>query len=1132
MDRPDPDELLDKLQREEEKKQRGKLKVFFGASAGVGKTFAMLQAARRCRDEGIDVAVGVAETHGRKETVALLDGLPAIPAARHSYRGKVLAEFDLDAALVRKPRLILVDELAHSNVSGARHLKRWQDLESLNDVVGQITGIRVWETVPDRIFDLADEVTLVDLPADELLGRLREGKVYLPQQAEHAVRNFFRKGNLIALRELALRRTADRVDAQMREYRADQSIERIWQARERIIACVGPGPESATLVRAAARLAASLKADWLAVYVETPKLQRLSDTVRKRTLDALKLAAELGAETVTLDGPDAARTLLAYARMRNVPRLVAGVPRTRRRFAESVGERLLQSATDIDVTLVGTGSTGARRGARSDVLSFASSFGDERRSKPRGYAYAVAISAGITVLATELLHRIDLANLAMLYLLGVIFAAAKLGHGPGVLISFLSVAAFDFFFVSPRMSLSVSDTQYLLTFAVMLLTSLTISHLTSSLRGQARIATLRERRTSAMYAMTRELGAALTTGQIIEIGMRHVAEVFQARVAILLPDSADQVRQKVEEPNPAILLWAPALDTDIAQWVHDQQKPAGHGTDTLPAAEALYLPLKAPMRTRGVLALVASRFEDLAVPEQRRMIDTFAAQIALALERMHYVEIAQDALVSMESERLRNSLLSAISHDLRTPLTAIVGFASMLAGQQHGGLAPPRPQAERDLIEAIHEEALRMTRLVTNLLDMARLQAGAVRLNRQWLMLEEVVGAALAACRRILSSHPVHVHVPAELPLMRLDPVLMEHLFANLFENAAKYTPAGAPLSIDARVLENGGHRSVKVALEDSGPGLPPGMEARVFDKFTRGEKESAKPGIGLGLAICRAIVDAHDGGIGAENRLDGQGRVLGARFWFMLPADETPPADEPLESDPDAAEPNVTIVLIEDEKQIRRFVRTSLQAQGMTVFDAESGRQGLVEVATRKADLAIVDLGLPDTDGLDVIRELRGWTDLPIIVLSARSQEEQKVAALDAGADDYLSKPFGVSELLARIRAQLRRRNRGGQEDTPRVRFGGIVVDLTARRVTRDSEVVHLTPIEYRLLVTLVRHAGRVLTHRQLLRDVWGPSHVESHHYLRIYMGHLRQKLERDPAQPEHIVTETGVGYRLADVQ
>jgi two-component system sensor histidine kinase KdpD len=951
MVRPDPDELLDKLQREEEKRQRGRLKIFFGASAGAGKTFAMLQAARRRRDEGVDVVVGIAETHGRQETAALLDGLEVLPRARIEYRARPLAEFDLDAALARKPQLMLIDELAHTNVPGTRHLKRWQDvqevldagidvyttvnvqhLESLNDVVGQITQIRVWETVPDRVFDFADEVTLVDLPAEELLDRMREGKVYLPQQAEQAVRNFFRKGNLIALRELALRRTADRVDAQMREYRADQSIDRIWQARDRLIACIGPGADSAALVRAAARLAASLRADWLAVYVETPALQRLPDAERKRTLDALKLAAELGAETVTLDGEDAARTVVAYARMRNVSKLVAGaapigswrgpVARGWRRLTgQSVRERLTAIAGDLDVTLIGT-STGrphnvsraGRGGQGSDanmgsssssangtggaglskrLFGFGAAKGGERRSGPRAYWGAVAIGACVTAIASALLGRLDLTNLAMLYLLGVVFAAARLGRGPAVLLSFLSVAAFDFFFVPPRLSFSVTDTQYLLTFAGIFLTALVISHLTSTLRRQARIATLRERRTSAMYAMTRELGAALTAAQIIEIGTRHVGDIFQARVAILLPDGADRLRQKVGQIDPTATQSAPSLDLDIAQWVYDQQKPAGRGTDTLPATDALYLPLKAPMRTRGVLALAAAHAEELLVPEQQRMLDTFAAQIALAIERVHYVEIAQDALVSMESERLRNSLLSAISHDLRTPLTAIVGFASMLAEQD--GVVPPHTSGE--LVEAIHEEALRMTGLVTNLLDMARLQAGGVKLNRQWSMLEEAIGAALRSCRRTLAARPLRIHVPPELPLLRFDAVLMERLFANLLENAAKYTPAGTPLTIGAHVEEDGARRVVKVTLDDEGPGLPAGMETRIFEKFARGEKESAKPGIGLGLAICQAIVNAHGGTIGAENRRGGSdgsgGAGGGARFWFSLPIEDGAPALE-----------------------------------------------------------------------------------------------------------------------------------------------------------------------------------------------------------------------------------------------
>ncbi|ABI87879.1 universal stress family protein [Burkholderia ambifaria AMMD] len=920
MNRPDPDQLLDKLQRDEEKQRRGQLKIFFGASAGVGKTYAMLQAARQRLQDGVDVVVGIVETHGRGETAALLDGLDVLPLARIEYRGRTLAEFDLDGALARAPQLILVDELAHSNVQGARHLKRWQDvyelldagidvyttvnvqhLESLNDVVGAITGIRVWETVPDRVFDAADEVTLVDLPAEELLERMRDGKVYLAQQAERAVRNFFRKGNLIALRELALRRTADRVDAQMREYRADRSIQRIWQARERLLVCVGPGPEAPTLVRAAARLAASVRADWIAVYVETPRLQRLPDARRQRTLDALKLAAELGAETATLAGDDAVAALIGYAKVRNVSKIVAGGSSKvglARRFARPFGEKLAERAGDVDLMLIRASASDEVRavpldaGARDWRDAFAHL--GTRRSPLQHYLYAAAICAAITGVASVVSARLDLTNLVMLYLLGVVFSAVRLGRGPGVLQSFLSVAAFDFFFVPPRMSFSVSDTQYLLTFFGMLLTSLVISHLTSTLTRQASIAQRRERRTGAIYAMARELGAALTTEQIVEIGSRHVGEVFRARVAFLLPDSADQVRQKIEEPDAVVTLTGADLDCDVGQWVYDQQKPAGRGTDTLPATTALYLPLKAPMRTRGVLAVASRDPRELEVPEQLRMLDAFAAQIALALERVHYVEIARDALVNMESERLRNSLLSAISHDLRTPLTTIVGFSSMLANAR--AAAPHTPAAERsaqregELVDAIHDEALRMMGIVTNLLDMARLQAGSVQLKREWSLLEETVGAALAACKRVLAQHPARVSLPADLPLLQMDAVLMERLFTNLFENAAKYTPADTPIDIGAERVTDDGHPFVRVHVDDHGPGLPSGMETRIFDKFTRGEKESATPGIGLGLAICRAIVEAHGGRIGALNRTGPDGRVTGARFWFTLPVD-TPPA-------------------------------------------------------------------------------------------------------------------------------------------------------------------------------------------------------------------------------------------------
>ncbi|MCR5898520.1 DUF4118 domain-containing protein, partial [Burkholderia sp. HAN2018] len=576
---------------------------------------------------------------------------------------------------------------------------------------------------------------------------------------------------------------------------------------------------------------------------------------------------------------------------------------------------------DVDLMLIRASASDEARAAPLDARArdwrdaFAQ-FGTHR-SPPRHYAYAAAICAAITVVASLVSERLDLTNLVMLYLLGVVFSAVRLGRGPGVLQSFLSVAAFDYFFVPPRMSFSVSDTQYLLTFFGMLLTSLVISHLTSTLTRQASVAQRRERRTGAIYAMARELGAALTTEQIVEIGSRHVGEVFRARVAFLLPDSADKVRQKIEEPDAAVTLTGADLDSDVGQWVYDQQKPAGRGTDTLPATVALYLPLKAPMRTRGVLAVASREPRELEVPEQQRMLDAFAAQIALALERVHYVEIARDALVNMESERLRNSLLSAISHDLRTPLTTIVGFSSMLANgraaAQGGDAAAAERFAQREgeLVDAIHDEALRMTGIVTNLLDMARLQAGSLQLKRQWSLLEETVGAALAACKRVLSRHPARVVLPADLPLLQMDAVLMERLFTNLFENAAKYTPPDTPLEIGAERVTDDGLPFVRVHVDDHGPGLPAGMETRIFDKFTRGEKESATPGIGLGLAICRAIVEAHGGKIGALNRTAPDGHVTGARFWFTLPV-ETPPAAPAVSDDepevPGASSPSESL--------------------------------------------------------------------------------------------------------------------------------------------------------------------------------------------------------------------------------
>lgn len=886
--RPDPDALLERLQEEERKAQRGKLKIFFGASAGVGKTFAMLLAARQATAQGVDVMAGIVETHGRAETMALLEGLEVLPLKEVEYRGRVLKEFDLDGALQRHPALILVDELAHSNVPGSRHPKRWRDveellaagvdvyttvnvqhLETLNDVVGGITGIRIAETVPDKVFDRADEVVLVDIPPDELLQRLKDGKVYMPQQAERAIQNFFRKGNLIALRELALRQTANRVDDQMRAYRRDKSIRTVWQTRESLLVCVGPYPGSEKIVRSASRIASQLDVEWHAVYVETPKLQRLPEAERERILRTLRLAQELGAKTASLPGQDPAQVIVDYARSHNLTKVVVGRVHTsawmiwRRPFADRIG--LL--AADLDVIQIAREEAAERLklpAKRAEWSDGAPLFPGKVRWPQYGWA---AGACGFTALAaTLLLPYFDLANIVMLFLLTVVLVAVRHGRGPAVLAAFLSVASFDFFFVPPRFSFAVGDVQYLLTFAVMLTVALITGQLTANLRYQARVASSRELRSRALYEMARDLSSALQQEQISEISDKAIKATFGTHATILLPDERD----KLKMPMPEIL-----IDLGVAQWSFDHAEPAGFGTDTLPGSTMLYMPLRAPMRTRGVLAVKPLNKRWSLIPEQRRQLEAFAALIATALERVHYIEVAQAAIVKIESERLRNSVLSALSHDLRTPLTVLVGVADSLTFSQ-----PPLGGKQAELAAILRIEAVRMSALVDNLLDMARLQAGEVKLNRQWQPLEEVVGSSLKARQQALSGHRLRVALPADFPLLEFDAVLIERVLCNLLENAAKYTPPDSEVRIEASV--EGGEAYVSVI--DNGPGLVPGNEETIFEKFTRGERESTTPGIGLGLAICRAIVKAHKGRIWAENIPSG-----GARFVFTLPLGSPP---------------------------------------------------------------------------------------------------------------------------------------------------------------------------------------------------------------------------------------------------
>ena len=889
-ERPDPDALLQRVQADEARSRRGRLKIFFGASAGVGKTWAMLAAAQAARAQGTPLVIGVVETHGRAETEAMARDLPRLPLRPVPYRDRMLQEFDLDAALAfgaqHEDALLLLDELAHSNAPGSRHPKRWQDveelldagvdvwstmnvqhLESLNDIVGGITGIRVWETVPDRLFDEADEVVVVDLPPDELLDRLKAGKVYLPQQAERAAANFFRKGNLLALRELALRRTADRVDDEMRAYRRQSSVQSVWPTREAMLACVGPGEHGEKVVRTCARLAAQLDVPWHAVHVETPAMQRLPQARRQHALKVLKLAQELGAITATPAGADAASAVVRYAREHNLVRLVVGRQERRWPWQRSAADRIAAQANDLDVLQVALPASGRTPAASS---------ADEPASQTwawRGYVAAVAACALTALLSTQLLAVLELTNIVMLFLLAVVGVALRYGRGPAVAAALLGVGLFDFFFVPPRFSFAVSDVQYLVTFAVMLVVALVIGQLTAGLKAQAETATQREHGVRSLYEMARDLSAALMAEQVAQVGARFLAAEFGARSALLAADDDDRLQT---------LPGATAeVDLAVAQWAFDRGEAAGRGTDTLPASTCLVLPLKAPMRLRGVLAVDTGDTRVLG-PDQRRLLETCASLLAISLERIHYIDVAQKSTLQIESERLRNSLLSAISHDLRTPLAALVGLADMLDRSK-----PPPSESQREIARSIHQSALRMSALVNNLLDMARLEAGAVRFNLAWQPLEEVVGSALAACAPMLAGRPLAVELADDLPLLKLDAVLIERVLVNLLENAAKFTPAGSGIAITARTDGS----EVRVTIDDHGPGLPKGREALVFEKFERGSRESSTPGVGLGLAICRAIVEAHGGTIHGENRVDGE-RVLGARFVITLPRGQ-PPQDD-----------------------------------------------------------------------------------------------------------------------------------------------------------------------------------------------------------------------------------------------
>ena len=896
-DRPTPEQMLARIKSSGDavapgQKQRGRLKVFFGYSAGVGKTYAMLLDARSEQAAGTDVVVGYVEPHGRPETEKLLDGLERLPALEVRYRGTTLAEFDLDAALMRKPALLLVDELAHTNVPSSRHVKRWQDVEellaaginvnttcnvqhveSLNDIVAQISGIIVRESVPDEVFNRADELTLIDLPPEDLLERLEKGKVYVPAQAARALEHFFRKENLVALRELALRRTAERVHADVQTARIGRARHDVWATRERLLVCVSPSPTSARLVRAAKRLADSLGAEWIAINIESSQAPEMSAKDRNRLLAHLRLAERLGAETATVSGEDLVAETIRYAHERNVTKIVVGKSDLARgwlRARQSPADRLIRESGSIDVYVIHGTAENAPRTAPSD----------QPAAPFRWWEWtATGLVLTVCTLVCLVWDRVGLteANLVMTYLLGVILIAFRYGRGPSIVASVVAVGLFDVIFTEPYYTVVVDDTQYFLTFAVMLVAGLTIATLTARVKRQAELSQRNEKRIEALYRLGRKLTGIVGEDFIAAETERAVSEFLGGEAVVFIPRGGQL--QPILDHRATFA--ADPSEVAVAQWVFDHGQTAGRGTDTLPSAQALYVPLQSPGGTVGVLAVRHEEIARLLLPEFRQILENYSTQVALAIERDRLTLESDQARIQAEAERIRSTLLASISHDLRTPLAAIVGASSSLLHSSTSLSEATR----HELLETIYEESDRLSRLVENILRLTQLSSTETPvIHKEWQPLEEIIASALARLKRTLAGRSVEIDLSSEVVLAQVDAALVEQVVVNLLDNACRYTPAGT--AIELRGFQQG--RKTVLEIADHGPGLRPGDENRIFERFQRGEDARIDSrGTGLGLAICRAIMDAHGGRVTARNRDAG-----GAVFRLEFLADSPPPRE------------------------------------------------------------------------------------------------------------------------------------------------------------------------------------------------------------------------------------------------
>jgi two-component system sensor histidine kinase KdpD len=873
--RPSPEALLKLAQAEEDGAERGRLNIFLGYAAGVGKTYAMLSVARQRRQSGADVVVGYVESHGRPETDALLEGLEVIPKAAIVYQGVSLPELDLDAVLARRPQIALVDELAHSNAPGSRHEKRWQDVqellnggidvyttvniqhfESLNDVVAQITGVVVRETVPDLLLDQAAEIRLVDITPEDLLQRLQEGKVYVPEQAAKAMEKFFQAGNLIALRELSMRHAASRVDDQMRAYQESRALPGHQPVAERLLVCISGSPFSERLLRITRRLASEMKAPWYAVYVEPPGSDKYARENRDRIWRDLRLAENMGAQVATITAASVAEALVDYAQHHGITKMVVGKPaksRWRELLRPPIVDQVIRRSGQIDVFVVSIRPLEQRGKPLSTP----------RRQIPwSGYLGALGLVAGATLLCSLIRPIFSPTNMVMIYLLAVVVAAIRLGRAPAILTAFLGVLAFDWFFVPPSFTFEVANSEYLLTFVALFTVGVVISNLVARGRERAEAMWLRELQTASLYYLSRDLAMAADTFAIIKAVQRNLAESLNGEPLFFQP-----IGEKLEYIDSGEGSSPDLKERAVADWVFRNQQQAGRGTDTLGSASHLYLPLKGSASLMGVLGVKLSNSDDYTSKQHRLLLDAFAGQTAMALERVQLTQQAGQAQILATRENLERALLNSISHDLRTPLATITGILTSLREQGSG----VNEQIRAELLDTACGEASRLNRFVGNLLDMTRIEAGGVKLKLEPCDLQDLVGCALAHLETRLAGRPVQVEVPDNLPPVLLDMVLMNQVLVNLLENSVKFSPAGSAIDLSARIDRH----ALRLEVADRGYGLPEPELKKIFDKFYMVQTPEGPGGTGLGLSICKGIVEAHGGTIRAENRGGGGLRMI-----------------------------------------------------------------------------------------------------------------------------------------------------------------------------------------------------------------------------------------------------------------